>query len=55
MNIRAIKDAVFMGVWILKHTNHLVSSIIHENSICIKEVEKIKEKLYDYLRSNEKI
>lgn len=32
------KDALMLGLWIMKHTDQIVQSILHEKSFCIKEV-----------------
>lgn len=37
-----LKDAILMGLWILKHTDQIVQDILNENSFCINEVQKIK-------------
>jgi hypothetical protein len=39
------KDALMMGLWIMKHTDHIVQGILHENSFCIHEVQMLKSQL----------
>lgn len=46
------KDAIMLGLWIIKHTDHIVQGIIHENSFCINEVQTLKSSLLTYLSEN---
>lgn len=39
----------------MKHTDHLVQSILHENSFCIEEVQMLKSQIVDYLAKNSHI
>jgi hypothetical protein len=49
------KDALMLGLWIMKHTDHIVQSILHENSFCIEEVKMLKSQIVDYLAKNSHI
>lgn len=49
------KDAIMLGLWIIKHTDHIVQGILHQNSFCIKQVQTLKSQLLNYLTNNQHI